>query len=247
MAKQKSIFAERLDRVQKSVHPVLRDAGFKKRGRTFNRAMESGLVHVVNFQMGQYPIGDYEIPGIRESVYGRFTVNMGIFVPCMFFLEHSEKERDFYQEYCCDIRMRLGLLANSEDTWWWLTEQVEDTADVMSDLLKEYAFPFFGIFETYEDIRTYYDEYSTLPSCTAGRSKLIVAVILDHLGLRHESETMFRCLVRSIERVGFLRHVQGLGRKLRYNLRHEQTTVDLTASKAKARKYYRKLQGHPEK
>lgn len=71
-----------VDFVQSSVSPLLKAAGFRKRGRSYNRGVGDGMVHVINFQTGQYPIGEgYEIPGLRESLYGYFTVNLGVHLP----------------------------------------------------------------------------------------------------------------------------------------------------------------------
>lgn len=66
-----------------AVQPTLKEQGFRKRGNTFNRTTEpDGIIHVINFQMGAYkPPGTVEIPGLRPNLYGRFTVNLGIWLP----------------------------------------------------------------------------------------------------------------------------------------------------------------------
>ena len=63
---RKSPFVAALDVVQRSLTSYLRPLGFRKKGRSFNRPVEDGLVHVATLQMGQYPIGEYVIPGIRR-------------------------------------------------------------------------------------------------------------------------------------------------------------------------------------
>jgi len=73
-----SPYVKALDDIQKALTGFLKPVGFKKKGRTYNRHVGDGLVQVVNLQMGQFPIGDYVIPGLRESHYGRFTVNLGV-------------------------------------------------------------------------------------------------------------------------------------------------------------------------
>ena len=95
----KSKFAAALDEVQKPLTLLLKNLGFRRRGRTYNRAVGDTLVHVVNLQMGQFPIGDYVIPGIRESFYGRFTVNLGVLLPAVLKLERSRDPPAFAQEY----------------------------------------------------------------------------------------------------------------------------------------------------
>jgi hypothetical protein len=46
--------AKRMSAVVAAVGPELRRSGFRKFRHTFNRSPETGLVHVVNFQMGPY-------------------------------------------------------------------------------------------------------------------------------------------------------------------------------------------------
>jgi hypothetical protein len=73
----------------------------KKKGRTYNRLVQDGLVQAVNPQMGQYPIGDYVIPGLRESHYGRFTINLGVALPAVRAIESGREFPVFIQEYEC--------------------------------------------------------------------------------------------------------------------------------------------------
>jgi Domain of unknown function (DUF4304) len=86
----KSGYVTSLDEIQRAMTAFLKPLGFRKSGRAYNRAVQDGLVHVVGFQMGEYPIGQYAIPGTRESFYGRFTVNLGIMLPAV---------RDMEQRY----------------------------------------------------------------------------------------------------------------------------------------------------
>lgn len=66
------------------------DSHAGRRGRTYNRTVGDSLMHVVNLQMSQFPIGDYVIPGIRESFYGRFTVNLGVLLPAVLKKAHPK-------------------------------------------------------------------------------------------------------------------------------------------------------------
>src|ERR1700709_1123710 len=109
--KSKSEFVSALDNVQRAVTGRLRPLGFKKGGRTYNRILDSGLVQVVNFQMGEYPIGDYVIPGLRESYYGKFAINLGVYLPCVFEIEGEPGPKRIVRDYHCEIRERLGALA----------------------------------------------------------------------------------------------------------------------------------------
>ena len=74
--------AKWMDELQAKLRPFLKDQGFRMRARTCNRETAEGLTHVINFQMGRFdPPGAPEIPGLRDNLYGMFTVNVGVCVP----------------------------------------------------------------------------------------------------------------------------------------------------------------------
>lgn len=61
----KSDLAKQMDEIQARLCPLLKDEGYRVRGRTFNRTSLDGLVQVVNFQMGSFdPPGTTCIPGL---------------------------------------------------------------------------------------------------------------------------------------------------------------------------------------
>lgn len=62
-----SAYVTALDEIQLAMTAFLKPLGFKRSGRTYNRAVEDDLVQVVGFQMGGYSIGQYVIPGIRAA------------------------------------------------------------------------------------------------------------------------------------------------------------------------------------
>ena len=78
----KSDFAVTLDSIQEQLTPLLKNRRFRVRGRTFNRITTDGLTQVLNVQMGSFdPPGTTYHPGLRENLYGWFTINLGIYVP----------------------------------------------------------------------------------------------------------------------------------------------------------------------
>ena len=112
--------------------PILKAAGFRKRRHSFNRSTEPGLVQVLNFQMSAFgPPGEgaehnraaREVVGLLGPWYGRFTINLGVFVDEMV-LEKRPEPGAWINEYDCQLRMRIGtLLAAGEDVWWSLGDQ----------------------------------------------------------------------------------------------------------------------------
>lgn len=209
----KSKFTAALDEVQKPLTVLLKNLGFRRKGRTYNRSVGDKLVHVVNLQMGQFPIGDYVIPGVRESFYGRFTVNLGVLLPAVLQVERSREPPHFAQEYDCEIRGRLGTLAFGEDTWWDLDHRVRETALSVIDLMDRFGLPFLDEFENYSSVLVHLERAGSLPSSNEGRSALAGALICCHLGQRERAAIFFdraTTIANQVAHKGFLAHVTAL-------------------------------------
>ena len=139
--------------VASSVATALKCAGFKKQRHTFNRIAEPGLVHVVNFQMGQFPIGAQEIPGLRPNLYGKFTVDLGVFVSEVYETTQRSAVPSFVQEYACEFRVRLGeLMRLPADKWWSLEDDVAKLSAELSENLRTRGEPWFASYATREAI-----------------------------------------------------------------------------------------------
>jgi hypothetical protein len=140
----KSEPAKKVDQIQSQAHEILKGLGYRKRGRTFNRILDSGLVHVINFQMGQS----------FQALYGWFTVNLGVFIPEVHTTITGQDTPKFIQEYDCEIRQRLGCLMtpSGEDVWWDLTLDTEELSAAILDALTEHGLPYLGRFLTRDDI-----------------------------------------------------------------------------------------------
>ena len=175
-------YKDRLDLIQKEVHQFLKPLGFKKRGRTFNRETEAGLFQVINFQSGQYPIGDnYEIPNIRESLYGKFTVNLGVCIEELYLIESPRKSQRFYQDYDCQIRCRLATLIKGIDIWWDLSSDLTLTTKEIIEGLELKGFGWFKIFDTREKIINNWDDHTGTDSPNIDspiRAKLDLALLI---------------------------------------------------------------------
>jgi len=116
-------FKTQLDIVEKDVFAKLKPLGFKKIGKTFNRRLDDGIIQVINFQSGQYPIGQgSEIPGLRENLYGKFVVNLGVCIESLYKFQSPTEGKKYYKEYDCQIRDRLGIQLTGQDYWWTITD-----------------------------------------------------------------------------------------------------------------------------
>lgn len=199
-----------LDKIQTSIFQYLKPLGFKKKGRNFNRETENGIVQVINLQSGQYPIGEYVIPGIRESYYGKFTVNMGVLVEEIHNLNFPSKP--FYGEYYCQIRTRLPELSRGRDYWWDLSENPEQIAKEIIKELSWAGFTWFNFFKTRDLICQNWGNNNVVSS--ARRAKLDVAII-ELQRNRERGEELFQEYYNKIENhKGHKEYVKTLGLRL---------------------------------
>jgi hypothetical protein len=137
-----------------AVQPTLKERQFRKRGNAFNRtAKPDGLVHVINFQMGAFdPPGTVETPGLRPNLYGRFTINLGVWLPGV--MEPGDlapRARPFVNEYNCHLRERIGfLLPQHQDTWWPLSTPTDELAATITSVIDQYVYPWLAKFATWD-------------------------------------------------------------------------------------------------
>lgn len=113
----KSSYAQRMDEVQALLASKLKAAGFRQRGRNFNRSEEDGVVQVINFQLWPAPIGGRSLLG--DGRYGTFAVNLGVYIAEVHAAKHPRIPR-FPREVDCAIRTRLESLTGKPDFAWSL-------------------------------------------------------------------------------------------------------------------------------
>jgi len=149
MATEKSELARTLNELQSKLRSVLTERGFRNRGRTFNRTTSDRLTEVVQIQMGRFdPPGTTYFPGLRENLYGKFTVNLGVRVPEVAEQQGLSAPKSFVQEYHCCVRTRLGRLGLEPiDRWWDIRRDEALTEELRQRLIRD-AIPFFERFET---------------------------------------------------------------------------------------------------
>jgi Domain of unknown function (DUF4304) len=148
----KSEFAQALDRIQTALKPLLTQAGFRVRGRAFNRQTTDGLTQVISIQMGASdPPGTTYIPGLRENMHGMFAVNLGVYVPEVAHYSGSPSKA-WIQEYDCCVRARLGELIGEGKEIWWHARSGDDVISDVRHCIEDTAFPFLDRFATRDGI-----------------------------------------------------------------------------------------------
>lgn len=179
-------YATTMNAVVTELQPVLRGRGFRKRRHTFNREPEDGLVQVVNFQMGAYQVGEpVEIPGLRENLYGKFTVNLGVFLSDVH--EHLAPfdVPAFVSESHCEIRTRLGELPTNEgERWWNLAHDSRDLAADVGEELQEHGLPWLESLSSRASILQAWERDGDAIGF-APRGRLVIALMHWHRG-EHE-------------------------------------------------------------
>jgi hypothetical protein len=214
MPAEKSDFAKTLDELQNRLRSTLRDHGFRSRGRTFNRTTSDKLTEVIQFQMGSYdPPGTTYIPGLRENLYGKFTVNLGIFVPEVAQHHGGGRPKSFVQEYHCCIRTRLAVIGPKRRDVWWDISGDPALADELVDRLAQDAFPFFRMFDTRDKILA---EWLTVPRSPFAFSptRIVCAIILTSRGQFDQARALLAAQAKEITSPGHPAYVRGLAERL---------------------------------
>ncbi|MBN1345125.1 MAG: DUF4304 domain-containing protein, partial [Phycisphaerae bacterium] len=210
----KSEYALVVDRIQDEVGPVLTGAGFRGRGRTFNRTTSDQLTQVISFQMGAFdPPGTQYIPGIRESLYGLFTVNVGVFVPEVARFHLGIKVKGFVPVTGCCIRARLGELGpERRDLWFRITLEDGVAASVRERIGRD-ALPFLARFAMRDLIL---DEWRDVPDSVSHCSppRIAVGIILAVRGQREEARRLLADQARRSSHPGHVAFVRELAGKL---------------------------------
>jgi|SRR5580692_5395185 hypothetical protein len=212
-AATKSEPAKALDLLQTKVRPNLKELGFRFRGRTLNRQTADGLTQVLQFQMGVFdPPGTHHIPWIRENLYGKFTVNVGVYVPEIAQADGIGAAASFVQEASCCIRARLGKLGPEHRDMWWDLSRADETAPEIWGRLRRDALPFLGRFESRDAILTEWRNLAKSPY--SNRPRVDCAIILAGRGQRADAMALLTTQAREAGEPRHVEYLRGLSRKL---------------------------------
>jgi len=187
----KSEYAKKLDLIQTEVHKDLKIIGFRKQGRTFNRSLGSGLIHVINFQMGRHPVGNHkEIPPFRLNLYGKFTVNLGVYIPEIYRLLWNKDVPKFVDHGDCEIEKRIGeLVPPYKSLWWDLNKNTKRLSKKALTVIVKYGLPYLNQFNSHNDIiQEWYEqgEETGLPP----RAGLSISILLFNNGDHEQARNL---------------------------------------------------------
>ena len=182
------------------VQPSLKSAGYRRSGNRFNRKTEPGIVQVISFQMGAFnPPGTVEIGGLRPNLYGRFTVNLGVFLEAVMPYDKTPPPKSFVNDYNCHIRRRIGeLLDNPADYWWPL--EPPTAAPAIRELIETRVADWMQHFSTWRTILT--DLEAVSPDSRAvrgGPDKILAIWMLLAGGDRPRAQQTFSAYVATVD------------------------------------------------
>ena len=188
----KSLIVQRLDEVQGHLASLLRPVGFDQKGRAFRREMEIDIFQIIALQPGRFELGP-PLPEpfkyLRPNNYGKFTVNVGVYVKEMHERTNpSLNPKRVINDAHCSIRTRLSGITDNDDQWWNLTENCEDIAKDIGALLIHVGIPFLGRFSSREQILRDWVRFNETERRITQVARLDVAMVLlkngDPVGAR---------------------------------------------------------------
>ena len=139
--------------VRRYIHPPLKEMGFVRRSRTWNREA-GGMIDVINLQTSRW----------NEQSSGSFTINCGVFVPSIYTICWGKNAPSFPKEEDCLVRTRVGSLMtqgvrNQQKDFWWDLDS-NTNLDVLGGslraLLLEKVLPFLNQFDSLNLIRAWW-------------------------------------------------------------------------------------------
>ena len=211
----KSSQSAKVDEIQAALHAWLKPKRFRKQDRTFNRTTDDGLVQVINIQMGASdPPGTVHIPGFRENRYGRFTVNLGVYVPEVGRLLHdcSEAKRFVNEVHCC-VRLRLGHLAPEHHDVWWRNDAVAEVVpDVLARLERD-GLPFLDRFASRDALLREWKGKSR-NDWTGSPPRIVMAIILAERGQKDAARELLSQQALEAQNAGHPAYVRSLATRL---------------------------------
>lgn len=189
-----SVISEKIDEVIRiGLKGPLRELGFKKNGRTFARFLEDSLAHVINIQSWRYNQGDS----------GRFTVNLGVFVPYVYESWFGVQAPGHPRETACMIRERIGFVMDGirgqgpRDVWWEINTGSDPAAlaESVGMAILDYGIPYLNQFNSMDSVIHILERGSIDKlGIYAHQRELFLAIIYAHRGERRRAQQIFNVM-----------------------------------------------------
>jgi hypothetical protein len=218
---KKSPFAIRMDEIQARIDPRLKQLGFRKSGRSYNRETDPGIVQVINFQMAAYepPVaGVPPVPAwLKPDLYGQFAVNLGIFVTEIASAQNLKARAKFILAPGCALRVRLGRLIGptGKEIWWRLDQPIDAVVQDVESALFAKGMIFLERFATRQAIISDWVKFNDTEMHLTNIARLDVGIMLAATGDKKSASGLFReHLARPSQNSRHHLYVKELGEKL---------------------------------
>ena len=210
----KSSQVAHVDEVQAAIAARLKPEGFRVRGRTFNRTTADGLIQVINLQMGAFdPPGTIRILGLRPSLYGWFTVNLGVYVAEVARLNGGGEAKVWYEKCDCCLRARLGEFGPEPSDLWWRNDAVEETIPDIEKRLDDNGLPFLARFASRDAILWELHGEVWHPGGSSP-ARIVIAIILAERGKLADAKELLAAQAVEAGNPLHAAHVRSLASKL---------------------------------
>lgn len=141
-----SEIAKRIDEVIKlGIAPMLKQHGFRKRGRNFHRLVGE-MYQAVNIQSTR----------LNSGSRGRFTVNLGVYCERVNAIADPSMVKQPPTEVICTVRARIGtLMPRQDDKWWTVSPQTDmrALAGRVAKHVEEYGLPWMDAASSLKGLR----------------------------------------------------------------------------------------------
>jgi len=159
------------------------------------------------------PPGTTYIPGLRENLYGLFTVNLGVYVPEVARHHMGGEAKSWVHEYHCCVRSRLAEAAGKAKDIWWRAQPEEAVIEDVRCLLEEAGIPFLDRFSTRDKILAEWWGRSENMG-TSSPPRIVMAIILSERNLRDQARALLAQQVLETRNPGHPDYVRRLAKEL---------------------------------
>ena len=192
--------AGKLNTIVRFVGHELQNLNYRKSNRLFNRLQPDGIMHVINFQMGQN----------RSILRGKFTVEIGVFIPEVYKALSEKVVPKFVTSTHCIERERLGVLGKEgKDLWWDLADNEISIGNEALKQLLENGEPYLFRFGSREKLLSIWEE-ERLQKKLSERKVLIMAIILSCNGKKKRANELLDTEFGNHYKTAFLEYAQNV-------------------------------------
>ena len=192
--------AGKLNTIVQFVGHELHSLNYRKSNRLFNRLQPDGIVHVIDFQMGQN----------RNILRGKFTVEIGVFIPEVYKALSEKVVPKFISSPHCIERERLGVLSqNGKDIWWDLADNEISIGNEVLKLLLANGEPYLLRFGSREKLLSQWEQ-ERLQKRLSERKVLIMAIILSYCGEKKRANELLDTEFGNQYKTAFLEYAQNV-------------------------------------